>query len=230
MTHVEDGELLRWIDRDFGPGQRAAVRRHVASCGTCRARLTEIERWSALLHRAVGTVAHPRRPSRWRRRLAAAAGIAIAVGLAAPPVRAWMFQRVAAVWSVFAAEPGDAAGGRAPTAGPDAPPGTSVTFAPEGPVFRVYVTSFQAVGALTLATVDADVVSAAVLGGDGGEELLVLPSGVRIRNLPASSADYAIRVPVGVREIVLQIGDAAQRRFGTDPAGQIRRIPLRAPR
>jgi hypothetical protein len=45
-----------------------------------------------------------------------------------------------------------------------------------------------------------------VLGGDGSEELVVLPGGLRILNVATSTASYEIVLPPVVRNIEVRIG------------------------
>ncbi|HET7233415.1 MAG TPA: hypothetical protein VFJ16_25615 [Longimicrobium sp.] len=108
-------------------------------------------------------------------------------------------------------------------------PSAQVRFVPGGGELRVDVAHTQASGALTLVRVDGPAASAEVVGPQS-VELLVVPSGLRIRNTAAASADYRVQVPDGVRRVHVRIGGGRETvvdRAEIESAG--RTIPL-APR
>ncbi|HEV2147719.1 MAG TPA: hypothetical protein VGR37_09985, partial [Longimicrobiaceae bacterium] len=82
-----------------------------------------------------------------------------------------------------------------------------VQFTPQGTVFTVEVAAPQAGGAVELRRAEGATATAQQVGG-GTEpaDLLVLPSGVRIRNLPGATADYRVAVPASVRTVRVRVG------------------------
>jgi hypothetical protein len=95
MSHVDEGTLHAYLDRELPSGEHAALEAHLGECATCRARLAEerslFERASALLGAAgpaerpvppFETVRRaPRRPWYARTSFAWAASIVLALGI-----------------------------------------------------------------------------------------------------------------------------------------------------
>ena len=54
MMHLDDGRLRAQVDEELGDAEASAVRLHLAECGTCRDRKTELEARSALVALALG--------------------------------------------------------------------------------------------------------------------------------------------------------------------------------
>ncbi|HEX9727880.1 MAG TPA: hypothetical protein VGA37_05200 [Gemmatimonadales bacterium] len=224
-SHIDDGDLLRWIDRECDGFERDMMGRHLATCAICDGRVSVIEAWSAAFRAALRSRVGRRANRRWLRRLAAAAAIAMAVGLTVEPVRAWVAHQAVAVWSMVTGTATTAQPGILVPA-PGEPASASLTFAPEGPRFELHVDVWQETGDLTMTTVADTQATATVLGGDGREELFVLPSGLRIVNDPGSRADYQVQVPASMREIRVTVGDGAVRSFAPGQPGASRTIAV----
>jgi hypothetical protein len=210
--HIENGELIRLLDGECPPEEEARMRRHLQHCEECRRGAAELEQLSdrfrlALQHGdAAEGVAHaPARARRWpRRRLLQAAAIFLVVAVAASPARGWLVEGWHAIRSLFVEAP-------APE-GPVGAPGIDVgettavvTFATVGAEFRLDVLSTQHRGTVTIATDSVESASARVLGGDGSEELVVFPGGLRILNAPTSAASYEVLLPPTVSDIEIRI-------------------------
>jgi hypothetical protein len=173
---------------------------------------------------AFGAAGRPvRRPpgggARGGARLAAACALLAAAGLSAQPVRRW----VAAQWTRLTAPVPAPPPATGPTRAPDLPqpatgvaPSTfTVTFALE-PGSGPFTVAFDARPAGGTLRVTTDTARAAAGGrvratatGATGDELLVLPAGLRVRNRPTSTADYAFVVPPGTGRVRLRFGAAA---------------------
>jgi anti-sigma factor RsiW len=208
-THVEDGALVRLLDGENADGERAEVETHLSDCGRCAARLQELSRAAAALTdalRAADAPAPRARPApRWGLRAAAALLVLAGVGGAVRPVRAWIIQRAEALWDAVAGRNGSAIRPGAPGVAPLA----SVAFAPSGDELTVEVTGHQGGGVLRIETVEGDTVAAIVRDGSGVEDLVVLPSGLRIVTGPTSRATYVIRIPAQLARVRVLVGEQA---------------------
>jgi hypothetical protein len=65
--------------------------------------------------------------------------------------------------------------------------------------------------------------SATVTPSLRGEDLIVLPGGLRIVNRPSDRASYEVLLPRGVTEVRIQIAGAPERQLVPGPGGQLRR-------
>jgi|GEM_PF-1398604 len=160
----------------------------------------------------------------WLRAAAAVLLLAAAVAVATP-ARAWIAQWVGRQWSQLAhggrsaPAPPPAAPAPAPPAAPQA--SAQVRFVPAGSELRVEVAHAQRAGTLTLVPVAGTAALAEVLGAQG-VELLVVPSGLRIRNAANDAAGYRIQVPEGVRRVRVRVGagrESVIERTSIGPAG-----------
>jgi anti-sigma factor RsiW len=221
---VEDGALVRYLDGQAANGERADVAAHLAGCGRCADRMAELARATgavtAALRAADPAVPRGRVRPRWGLRAAAAVLVLAAVGGAVRPVRAWILERAGALWEVVTGR-GDP-GGRPGRQGPAS--SASVAFVPTGDVFALEVTERQQGGVLQIETVDGDTAVAVVLGGTGREDLVVLPSGLRIVTGPTAGASYVIRVPARLASVRVVLGDEEPRDYR--PGGPPVEIPL----
>lgn len=221
MTHVDDGTLVRWLDGEIADAERTDTARHLATCEACEARLAAMRRRSDLVRFALRRAdvtprARPRR-ARWSVWAAAAAAVLVVTGITVKPVRAWVVQRVASAWSLVT---GSSVRNTAPVASeaPQArsPHRGSVAFVPAGDVFVLHVANRQAVGRLAIHRSDDETAVAEIRGEDGGESVVVLPTGLRIVNAAASRADYELRLPSSVTQIFVTIGDEPATRLLPD--------------
>jgi hypothetical protein len=146
----------------------------------------------------IARAARHRSVVRWRAAAAIALAAAGAVGVR--PVRAWIVRAVQAVWSV--AVPAH----RTPGAVVEPASSGTVTFTPAAGSFVIRVARRQAGGTLTVETTMGEAASAAVAGGRGEAELVVLPDGLRIVNDSLSSASITVKVPVRLARVEVFIG------------------------
>lgn len=229
MMHVADGTLMRWLDQECDAAERVDVARHLEYCDACQARLTatrhRAELVSAALRRFDVRTAPPSQRTRWAARAAAAAMFLAAIGATVAPVRAWVVDRVTAIWSGIV-EPS-----QVPSSTPQASPGlaparATVTFSPAGEVFVVEVTARQADGRLIIESGDDETATAIIEGGDGSEQLVVLPNGLRVVNGSGGRASYRVRLPPRVRAVYAVIAGAPPIRFDAPTARGPRELPL----
>jgi hypothetical protein len=212
--HLENGDLIRLLDRECLPEEEERINRHLRDCVACRQNAAELERLSHQFGLALqqgdatgDTSAAETRPlrRRWsRRRILQAAAILFIIAAAASPARAWLVEGWLAIRSLFTEAPAPAP----PLEGPaiDVAETTAVvTFAAVGSDFSLEVISTQSQGTVVIAVDSVPSASARVLGGDGSEELVVLPGGLRILNAAASTASYEIVLPPVVRNIEVRI-------------------------
>lgn len=221
--HLEDGDLVRHLDGASDHAEQALVEQHLHDCAVCRNRLSVIRRnasgLSALLQAmdyepsADFTLRSARlyRPASWQRTwMRVAALIVLGVGLATTvrPVRAWLADRWHDIRVLVERNE------RAPVSHPgstalDTPasPGT-ITFVPTTDVFLIQVTTRQEQGSMTVRAAEVDRVSASIEGPTRDENLVVLPTGLRIQNGRASGANYRLTVPRTLALLLVEIDGA----------------------
>ena len=229
--HVADGALMRWLDEDCDTVERRDVARHLEICSACRARLAEWRQRADLVRAAlrrldVSAPSTPKR-ARWPVRAAAAVILLAAFGATVSPVRAWLVERVTSLWTAVAGP----AGAPSPDATPQVPPApmpsrTTVTFRPATEVFMMEIAAWQAEGELVIESGGGETATATIEGGDGSEQLVVLPTGLRLVNASDGRASYRIRLPSLVRTVHVLIADASPIRFRIPSAGTRRALPL----
>jgi anti-sigma factor RsiW len=210
--HVDDGELIRLLDGECSAEQRARLERHLATCPACVERRSVLDSLTdavtAALVRAdepVRSVRAPKRRSRSGAFQAAAVLLLVSVGVAAasvPPVRAWLSAR----WA-------DLRGIVAPHATPrtESRGATTVRFVTTTGAFTIELVARQDTGVLTI-DVSADTLASASVTAAGrrGEEIVVLPGGLRFVNQPGDRASYEVRLPSSVTAVRVRIGDAPE--------------------
>jgi hypothetical protein len=165
----------------------------------------------------------------------AAAGLLVAATLAAQPVRHW----VARVWerrtSTAPTMRGAPAGGPTPEAQePRARATVVVTFTPEPGLFTIRFDARPATGTLTLIAVASaqasatarPVTDAATSAGVG--DLLVLPTGVRVRNAGITAADYRVSVPATFGRVHVHF-DASAGAPAVDTLVDLTHLPTKFP-
>jgi hypothetical protein len=216
-----DGRLVRLLDGEVSPEERAELLQLLESSPEARARYDRLgaisSRLSHLLEQdatpPLPDLAPPKQPLGRQRRsmgrvwlqLAAGVVLLLAVGLTVQPVRAWLMTGVQRVVELFAPEE------PAPTPeavvtpeqGMESP--STVSFQPADPLFSVEVRTPQPDGLLIVESGpdDGDVTASVVAGA--GETLVVLPSGLGISNTAESTANYRVSVPSRLASVEVRI-------------------------
>ncbi len=239
-VHPDDGDLIRLLDDELLSAEATRLRSHVDGCDTCRARLRGLtrrsERVTALLRSSgdavppapyvddgavseiepidVGRAASAKSNApadKWLR-AAAVLALLLAGGLFAPPVRAWVTDRVEAAAAWF----GD------PAPVPASIGGTTLRVPARGPAITVHMVR-PADGAVLLlrrAGGDAAVLEVPAPGG----EVLLLPGGFQIQDAPAGTV-YQLGLPVSVRRVQLRVDAAPLVEIPVPDEGQVE-IPM----
>jgi hypothetical protein len=245
--HSTDGELVRLLDDEVGPGD-ADVATHLKTCAVCRSRLETLRRRSTLLSEALaaadlgavdtarlrpqferlraGSARHRARRSAWSSvALRAAAAVLLLTGVAAAtPARAWILERVARLRG--AAVKGERpAPAQAPTPRPAAEPSSAVFFTPASEVLVIRLEARQATGTLEVIAGPEPRSSAQLVGAAAEEAFLVLPSELRIRNTSRSVASYRVVLSAGIRQVrVVTGGGTSAQEVVFDAGPQTRRM------
>lgn len=155
-------------------------------------------------HRAqvLTSVIAPAVPRRW---LGAAAGVLLCAGAAAaavPALRDWL-----AVRATHATTPAIPGSQPLSISGQSTGNGAVVSFHPQGDHFTIQFDAAPAGGGLELSTAaERGPASAEIVSGGAADELLVLPSELRIRNGTGSAADYRIALPITVHSLHVIFG------------------------
>jgi anti-sigma factor RsiW len=240
--HVSQDDLLRYLDGELSPGERARAGGHLDGCAACAVALGELRarsgRVDALLRELDAAPAEglpprtlpaaARRRRGWQapsRRAAVAAGLLLGAAALAPPLRAAAGDWLAGAWAALAGSPRQApAPSPAPPAAqtPSSAAGSGVRLAPRGDEFVLEFATRQAGGTLTVRPEPGPEVAVEAAGA-GGAPLLVLPGGVRIRNTAASTASYRVALPPAVRRVRVRVGGGAEvvvGRAGLGPGGR----------
>jgi hypothetical protein len=225
QQHVSDGVLLALIDDERDP-EVAAARRHVDVCADCSRRRTLLAEDAAHVRAAIAAVPVPSRPAReaprrlrrvpmWQRPFvrAIAASIVLAAVAVAGPVRRWVEatrpERDHAARSTATPTPTPASERR----------GAAIRFSVATSELVVRFDSVPAAGTLTLERSEQNDVSAyAEPGGVAkDDELLILPSELRVRNRSDSRANYRVVVPPNVVRVNVVVA-GIDRFLGAAPA------------
>lgn len=234
--HMADDEIVRLLDAEEEMPDAAILRAHLAACPQCSARQSVLDRRSRNLsvllaasdpampvmrtpggsETGVIDIARARRrpPSMppWLRAAAILAAV-VSAALMAPPVRAWLAERV----RIF----GDDRA--APEASmPASPTPSSVSFVPAGAVLTVDVAGVTGGAELRFVAATSSEVSARSLAA-GAAEMFVLSSGLRLE----SSADemvFEVSVPASVMRI--RVAGVAGESVDVDVAGLPRTLEL----
>ncbi len=246
-AHLDEGDIVRYHDRELEDGARERVEEHLAACHACSDRLDLFGERSSVVtdtmiradlplprlarSRPERHTARPPRLRTWQR----AAGIAVVVGGAAfatQPGRAWMLDR----WTGFR----DILAGSQPSipevveeaapASPEltAPPNTlSIGFEPTTDSLVLRIATRQASGEIQTQATD-DVNFAAEIIGGGDETIAVLPDGVFLRNTAASTARYRLHIPAGIRVVVIALEGELPIRIVWDGSSPSQTIDLAA--
>jgi hypothetical protein len=133
---------------------------------------------------------------------AAAAVIVLAAVAAASPVRDWLRRRIEQARVEMRPLPTVP-----PVAVESTPPanrgGATVSFAPSGAAFTLRLDSLPEAGSLRVITTSATTIAARVSAGagTGGDEMVVLPGEIRVRNTGTARASYELSLPAGVTHL-----------------------------
>jgi hypothetical protein len=206
--HLADEVLMQILDGDPSPSTDA--RAHLEVCAHCARRFSALESAAHVLRVSLVDVPMPRIELRARRRrpwmmpipIAAAATIVVLASAAAatPPIRNWIMHRLSPPPSPIV---GPAHG---TTAAPrSARAGVIASFMPTDTILAVRIDRAQSSGSLQLIAAAGDKVSAEAVGRTDADELLVMPTGIRVTNSASSVTDYRVSVPLSVRLIRISI-------------------------
>ena len=246
--HPSRGELLRRLDGELGPEAEGRVQWHLERCGACRERAERLERDARAAHlylRDLRVMAQPDPARRERARLAVRAaaashrrswrtrtrGLAVAAAVAGllvvsfsvDPVRAWVLQRLSAPLALRPHVSEEVAELPRTVVGAD---GSIVAFEVADETFRLHVDHPQTGGDMLLQVSGSGRATAQVTRSSD-ETMMVLPSGLRIENRPASRASYRVTLPTSVRQVSLQVGAGETVVIPVPPeASWSRRVPL----
>ena len=226
-THMEDGALVRYLDEESESGERVEVGDHLSGCETCADRLSVLRthaRTVSIALRAADPAGHanPRPGPRWGLRAAAAVLVVLSIAGAVRPVRAWIVERAVALWAAIG---GGAEEREPPASGVEPMAPSRVAFVPTGGSFILELAGRQTSGTIRLEGVEGDTAYAAMIGGTGVGDLVVLPGGLRIVNPPASDGSYLVRLPRRLAGVSVVVGGEPPRAF--DPDGPAMEIELR---
>jgi hypothetical protein len=210
--HLDDGALLRLLDREGPAVEQAEHASHVATCDVCRQRHAVLAAWSRGASEVLArSDAAPRsfafrrngRPPLflWRSWPVAAAVVLLVLGTVASgaPVRTWVAQRWAGLRRLLHV-PEATRPIQTPTPTPSAPVGV-VSFTPDSDVLVVRVATRQAEGSLVLETSATPTASAVVRGQGEHEAIVILPTELRITNTAASRATYRLTLPSRLKRV-----------------------------
>jgi hypothetical protein len=235
-SHLQEGEMMRYLDGEMPVGERSRVASHLLTCAECAAAVDALriqrQRFADLLsdcpvpalnpaRRAASLERIERSASRTRRsagagrsraigvaKAAAVGGILLAATLSTSPVRAF----VSDIWSAVSVRVDRLVTTRPGVSSPEsvALSNASIGFVPTEDVFRLEVRTPQRAGSLTLSLAAGASVSARAVNTTDTVDIVVLPSGLRIENRLEASANYAVTVPRNLREVRVKVGDAPE--------------------
>jgi hypothetical protein len=225
--HIDDGDLIRLFDGECSPEDEKRLGAHIDFCAECKSNAESLHIASklfseSLLELDIQTPAEPTktptvgkrlvRENTWRnfvtpRVLRAAAVLAaMVIVFSATPARAWLVRGWEAFRSFVASEsvqPPDVV---------DIPAEIGVEmssilrFTPRGPEFRLEFTERQAAGTLVLLFDSTTSASAGILGENTGDEMILLPDGLRVRNSSGSTTSYEVQLPLTLLSVDVRIG------------------------
>jgi hypothetical protein len=244
--HLDDGELVRYIDTEGTDEEARRWDDHLATCPHCR-RETEtlraqsgaVGRWLAMADfgarvtpgaSSVATVTPIARGRRGGARTAAGTGgpwlkaaaitLLLAAPLAAiPPVRGWIAEQVGLM----------RADSPAPTAPLTAPAGagaTAIRFVPDPGTFTLVMDAAQVEGSLRVGRAPGAEAVLEVRGGGVLPEPTVSARSVRIANTEATTVSYSLSLPAGVDVVRVEIG-GRQILLGAADVDRSANLPLR---
>ena len=235
VGHIDDGELVRYLDDELELNALAYARNHLATCTECQVKFEAIRGQVERFQHAMANLdlppsttptvnapeaSIPSIPSSpavgWGWRLAAMIAVVVGITLTVTPARAWLLDTLESLRTVF--EPTN----QAPASLPPQTPVTvsSVLFAVTDTVLFVEFAVHPEAGTLSLRRGTSETqVSAAMQGGSGNDELVVFGDGIRVVNTAQSTADYVVTLPTGIVLVEVRIGGAVVARHRPDIAG-----------
>ena len=216
---LTDGDIIRYVDRECQPEEAQRIAAHMARCDTCRERVEVLERRLGVLSSLLGEADFapgeraPRRTWQSHSLLKAAAMVFVTLGLGftVAPVRAWVVDTWLSV--VDGADPAVV------DDGVGVPGYGIVSFVVNGASLSIEVEMMQSGGELHVRSADVGLASARVEGGDGSEELVVLPGVLRVVSGATSGANYHVVVPMNLAGVSVRIGGGEPRNFSLDDLG-----------
>jgi hypothetical protein len=233
-SHLDEGEIMRYIDGEMPVGERSRAATHLLTCAECVAAVdalrTDRQRFAEFLaespvpaldsaRRAQSLARIERSTTRTQRtadrsralgfaKAAAVGAVLVASMLATSPGRAF----VSDLWSTVSARVDRLVTNRPEVSSPEsvALNNASIGFVPTQEVFRLQVRTPQQQGSLTLSLAAGASVTARAVNTSDPVDIVVLPGGLRIENRPEASANYAVTVPRNLREVRVQVGEAPE--------------------
>jgi len=235
--HIDDADLVRLLDNECAPGEAQQMRAHIEICAECKNNAETLRQASELFSRSLSALdaqvvpaqSTPARaptvgrkftrretqfPFLSRRVLRAAAVLAaVALVFTATPARAWLVQGWETLKSLVMAVPSEPPAETDGAETVDAAASSLIRFNPRGPEFRLEFTDRPAGGMLMLIFDSTATASAGVVGGEGDEEMILLPDGLRIRNSISSTVDYEVRLPLTVSLLEVRVAGSLELRL-----------------
>jgi len=214
--HLDDGAIMRLLDREATAVEHEPLATHVETCGQCRQRrdmlaalsreITEALVRSDPAPRVFMRARRGRMPSVVWRSWPAAAAIVLLVGgtiAVAAPVRMWMAESWIGLRELLHPSGGTE---HAQIPAREQSPAGMVSFVPETDELTVRIANRQAEGALVFEASRASTASVTVRGQGDREAVVVLPDELRIANMAASRATYRITLPARLRSVTVVVG------------------------
>jgi hypothetical protein len=142
---------------------------------------------------------------------------------AATPARAWFVQGWEALKSLVISEIVEPPAETAVPEETDLEMSSILRFTPRGSEFRLEFTDRPERGTLVLLFDSTTSASAGMLGEETGDEMILLPDGLRIRNSSSSTASYRVQLPLTLSVVEVSIAGRTVLRLDL----QSQSVPLR---
>lgn len=229
--HPADGDLVRLLDGEHTHATDEAVRVHLERCDTCAIRLRRLRQQSAALDLLLTASANSLEPppvpqtqsmpaarnrSTMRWRAAAAVILLLGMGLLAPPVRAWVVDRVEAMAMLVAGDPSTGTPALNPT-------GTLLRLQVHNPRLVVEVVRPASGAVLQIRRVTgAEVILEVVTPGS---EVVLLPDGLRLDG-GSPGAVYRLALPATVTSVEVRTTEDVRVIEVASQSNLVREIPL----
>lgn len=256
--HVSEEDMLRHVDAQDDERARAHIRAHLQECAVCTREVARLRSLSTTIHRRLAKLdstppeallprsfrqlragsTKSRAPAPRRPRLAwsvAAAVFLIAlVSVVASPLRAWLADQVGGS-RIGLALPAETVPPARPTQESSRPEGEllpGLEFEPESAELRIEFLTSQEQGELLVRTAGKYVQLEVLNPHPAHESMLLLPSGIQVRNARGSVASYRLTLPAKVQTVRIRIGERPPLILSSASLGpgEDRSIPLhRAP-